>query len=199
MDFRAQMMWSTAGITVIGLSALIGCGRGGGAVAEVAQEAIAEAVAEQSVSAYYEYTLNLETSNGSLTAVCSHGGDMDWSEVESGGAGFTISSRNCVIETDYGTVTINGEYTATGFPTEDSNGDGTFDVYDLKDNTISIDGSVTATGEEGNSRTCDYSLTFDDVNVTGEEGSVNVSGSLAGQLCGSQGFDLGVDFTVTVE
>jgi len=169
-----------------------GCG---GAVAEMAEEAVAEAVANQAISAYYEASLTVTTAEGdSITLSCGRGGEINWEQMDSSGEVFFVSSRGCTVDGPNGAVTLEGDYTITGLPPQ-VNSEG--QITDLDGKTIQVDGSIVATTEDGTSRSCDYELDMSVSNVMDTDGSVTLDAAISGSMCDRRGFDVDTSLTIS--
>ena len=189
--------------TTVGISLLVaasaaaltlnGCG---GKAKEVTQEQIAEAVANQAISAYYTTSTTLSNQNGqSLTFSCTKGGSFTWDSYESNGSlCFDTESKGCVISTAGGSITIDGGYTACGFPPSLSEEGG---LEDLDGKTLTIEGDIAASNASGASASCDYNLQLTAIDATDNGDTVTFSSGVTGTLCDSRNVDISVSFTVT--
>lgn len=170
---------------------------------ELAEDEIAEALANQMVSSYHAMSVELEvTGSGgntvSMGISCADGGELDWSEFDSSGAiCYRTVSNGCTFEVANRSFSISGEYEACGFPPTVSADGGTVTVEDLDGQSISIKGSTTVDSEEFEARTCSYELTMDSISVTANGDSVTVESSISGSICERGEVDISTEIEVS--
>jgi hypothetical protein len=181
----------------IAFSLIAGTGcPGGGTVAEPTEEQVAEAVANQAISAYYETSFDATTGTGATIGVaCTRGGELTWAEKDvNGEVCYQATSNGCVVDGAYGTITLQGDYTICGFPATIEEG-GT--IQDLDGKTLYLDGNLTATNEDGMTKTCDYNLDLEKISVTTTGETVTFGSSITGTLCSGRDINLDTSFTVS--
>lgn len=182
----------------LALGGLVGCKR----LAEFTEEELAEAVANQMVSSYHAMSVNVSAtgSNGNTVSfgiACQESGELTWAQFEEEGEiCYRATNNACTYSMANRSFTVNGEYEACGFPPQvDTSGDAAT-VEDLDGRTIYITGNVTVSSANYTSKTCEYDLTVSGISVTGGEGSLNVSSSITGNLCGRRDIDLSTNLSV---
>ncbi len=188
---RSSVVFPVAGLL------LAGCpGGGGGTVAELTEEQVAEAMTNQAISAYYETSLSLDTANGDgINIACNKGGTLTWAELDTNGEiCYQAQSNGCTVSGTYGSMTLQGGYSICGFPKTISE-DG--QISDIDGTTLYLDGNITATSDNGTSKTCEYDLDLTQIQITDNAGTVTFSSGISGSFCGDRGFSMETSFTVS--
>lgn len=170
------------------------------AAKELAEDEIAEAIANQMVSSYHAMSVELEVTGSGGNSInmgisCADGGELDWSEVDSSGlVCYRTVSNGCTFEVASRSFSVSGNYEACGFAPTVSTEDGAVTVEDLDGKSITITGETTVDSENFEARTCEYELTMDSVSVSVGDETVNVESAISGTICGGE-----VDFSTDIE
>lgn len=183
---------------------LSGCGgKAKEAIQEFAYEELAEALAKGAISSYHEVSVNVTLNGQEVSLSCSRGGSLSCSDENCAaenisGICFNTTLEGCQIVGENTNFILEGHSSLCGNfpPPEESDG-----VEKLNGTTLTLDGSVTADGENFDPKTCNYSLTLSNITVNSEEGSLTVSLKISGKVCGSERVSVEISFKVegTVE
>jgi hypothetical protein len=172
-------------------SALSGCRRGD--AAEIAQEDIAEAIANQAISTYNQASIDVTVNDKTVGFNCTQGGTLTWAELDSSGEiCYVTTSNGCTMAGRYGSITLSGDYSVCGFPATYQDGS----VQDLDGKTLYIEGDIQAASANHTSRTCSYDLELTTISITGDGSSLTFTSGVSGTMCGDRGFESELSFTI---
>lgn len=185
--------------TVLAIPATLSLGGcRGGAVKELTEQQVAEALVSQSISTYNEVAVSVSVNDRSVDMSCASGGSVEWSETSTSESEvcYTTDSRGCAFATGNGrSFTVEGESTLCG---SDDFAVSEGEVYSGQD--FRIAGNASVDTESTEPRSCDYDLAVS--NAVTRDGGSSYDVTVEGTLCGrpfSTSFDVYVTADIEVE